>query len=269
MRDGNSRRNFGKKLRWQKNIPLANEPEVQRSRPWVREVFMQGFSFAGSCASVRPVIAVIILAAVTWASSAAKAQEVSKQTVQRKTNRWKLSVISDAMPEKFGKDVRTEIEEARLVCRSSTDVPLIEIPLQTITQFTRDTEKDYRISRWLMKAATQPSTVYHRIGSKEYREELKARAGLTIIAMIASLFPSHKEVVHVSWTDEEGTHFALFYLGRREGRAMLAEIKKQTGLEPRDLEKERKAEEKRLKALQRQKAKQAVVPLGELHVTPE
>ena len=160
-------------------------------------------------------------------------------------------------------------QEARLVCRSSTDVPLIEIPLQTITQFSRGTEKDYQISRWLMKAATQPSTEYDRIGSKEYREELKARAGLTIIAMIASLFSSHKEVVHASWTDEEGTHFALFYLGRREGRAMLAEIKKQTGLEPRDLEKERKAEEKRLKALQGQKAKQVVVPRGEPHVTPE
>ncbi len=75
--------------------------------------------------------------------------------------------------------------------------------------------------------------------------------------MFASLFPSHKEVVRLSWTDAQGQHDADFYLGRTEGRALLAEIKKQTGLEPRDLEKERKEEKKKLKSLQRQNSQRS------------
>jgi hypothetical protein len=86
-------------LQRQKNIP-AIEPEVQRSRPWVREVSYRIF-IRWQLHKCAPGSTVIILAAVTWASSAAKAQVVSKQTVQRKTNLWKLSVISDAMPGKL------------------------------------------------------------------------------------------------------------------------------------------------------------------------
>ena len=208
---------------------------------------MQRLSFAGRFVSLRKGVGLMLLAIAYIPAS--EAQEALKPKVHRKDSGWKLSVISDVMPGKVGRNLRTEIEDERLVCRSPSDVPLLEIPLKTITQVTRDTEKDYRVSRWLMMAATQPSREHHTFGSKEHREQLKARVGLTLTAMIAALFPSHKEAVHVTWSDEEGTHYALFYLGRSEGRAMLARIKQETGLEPRDLENERKAEKKRLKAL--------------------
>jgi hypothetical protein len=215
---------------------------------------MQRYPIAVRFMNLRAGVAVMILA-VAFCTPGAGAQGNLKPKVQRKNMGWKLSVVSDAMTEKIRKDVRTEIEEDRLVTRSA-DVPILEIPLKSIAQFTRDTEEDYKVSQFFMSAATKPSIEHHTFGSKKHREELKSRAGLAMIAMIASLFPSHKEVLHVSWTDEEGTHFALFYLGREEGRSMLAEIKKQTGLVPRDLEKERKEEEKRPKMLLRQKAAQ-------------
>lgn len=219
---------------------------------------MQRYSFVGRFLNLCAGVGVMILAAA-FCTPVAGAQGDLQPKVQRKNMGWKLSVVSDALTEKIQENVRTEIEEDRLVSRSA-DVPILEIPLKSITQFTRDTEEDYKVSQFFMSAATRPSIEHHAFGSKKHREELKSRAGLTIIAMIASLFPSHKEVVHVSWTDEEGAHFALFYLGRTEGRAMLAEIKKRTGLVPRDLEKERKQEEKRLKMLQRQLLQKTAQP---------
>jgi hypothetical protein len=228
---------------------------------------MQRYPIAGRFMNLRAGVGMMILA-VAFCSPGAGAQGNLKPKVQRKNASWKLRVVSDAMTEKIRKDVRTEIEEDRLVTRSA-DVPILEIPLKSIAQFTRDTEEDYKVSQFFMSAATKPSIEHHTFGSKKHREELKSRAGLEIIAMIASLFPSHKEVLHVSWTDEEGTHFALFYLGREEGRAMLAEIKKQTGLEPRDLEKERKQEEKRLKMLQRQLQRQKTAQPAPTPTTPQ
>ena len=126
-----------------------------------------------------------------------------------------------------------------------------------MTEISRDDDKDYAVSRWLMNAATQRSSEHHPFGSRAYREGLEARLGLALLSMFASLFPSHKEMVRLRWTDAQGQHDADFYLRRTEGRALLGEIKKQTGLEPRDLEKERKEEEKRLKALERQNSQRS------------
>jgi hypothetical protein len=191
------------------------------------------------------------MAASSWFCAAAEAQEESKRKVQKKERSWKLSVVSELVPGKIGKKLTARIEGDTFVCRSS-DVPLLEIPLKTVTEISRDDDKDYAASRWLMNAATQRSDGHHRYGSRAYREDLEASLGLAFLSMIASLFPSHKEVVRLRWTDAQGQHNADFYLGRTEGRALLMEITKLTGLEPRDLEKERKEQEKRLKSLQRQ-----------------
>jgi hypothetical protein len=200
---------------------------------------------------VQASVGVAVMAASSWLGAAAETQEESKRKVQRKERSWKLSVVSELVPGKFGKKLTAGIEGDMFVCRSS-DVPLLEIPLKTVTEISRDDEKDYAASRWLMNAAAERANEHHRFGSRAYREDLEASIGLSLLSMLASLFPSHKEVVRLRWTDAQGQHDADFYLGRTEGRALLVEIKKLTGLETRDLEKERKEQEKRLKALQRQ-----------------
>jgi len=213
--------------------------DVMRIRNWASGIRVQAS------------VGVAVMAASSWLCAAAEAQEESKRKVQRKERSWKLSVVSEVVPGKIGKKLTARIEGDMFVCRSS-DVPLLEIPLKTVTEISRDDEKDYAASRWLMNAAAQRSSEHHRFGGRAYREDLEASLGLALLSMLASLFPSHKEVVRLSWTDAQGQHDADFYLGRTEGRALLGEIKKQTGLEPRDLEKERKEEEKRLKSLRRQ-----------------
>jgi hypothetical protein len=200
---------------------------------------------------VQASVGVAVMAASSWLCASAEAQEESKRKVQKKERSWKLSVVSELVPGKIGKKLTARIEGDTFVCRSS-DVPLLEIPLKTVTEISRDDDKDYAASRYLMNAATQRSDEHHRYGSRAYREDLEASLGLAFLSMIASLFPSHKEVVRLRWTDAQGQHDADFYLGRTEGRALLMEITKLTGLEPRDLEKERKEQEKRLKSLQRQ-----------------
>src|SRR5882672_4672789 len=206
---------------------------------------------------VHASVGVAVMAESSWLCAAAEAQEESKRKVQRKERSWKLSVVSEAVPGKIGKKLTARIEGDTFVCRSS-DVPLLEIPWKTVTEISRDDDKDYAVSQWLMNAAAQRSSEHHRFGSRAYREDLEASLGLSLLSMFASLFLSHKEVVRLRWTDAQGQHAADFYLGRTDGRALLVEIKKQTGLEPpRDLEKERKEEEKRLKALQRQNSQRS------------
>jgi hypothetical protein len=200
---------------------------------------------------VHASVGVAVMAVSSWLGAAAEAQEESKRKVQKKERNWKLTVVSEVVPGKIGTKLTARIEGDMFVC-GSPDVPLFEIPLKTVTEISRDDDKDYAASRWLMNAARQRPDEHHPFGSKAYREDLEARMGLTLLGMFASLFPTHKEVIRLRWTDAQGQHDADFYLERTEGRALLVEIKKQTGLEPRDLEKERKEEEKRLKSLQRQ-----------------
>lgn len=197
-------------------------------------------------------VGVMMLAAACSMAVPAAAQDSAKRNDKQKDKGWKLNAVSAAIPGKLAVKLRAKIEDDHLICRDKNSA-VLEIPLKTITEISRDSEKDYPVSRWLMAAATHPSSERHRIGSKQYREDLEARLGLSLFAMFATLFPSHKEVVWLSWTDEAGAHDAEFHLGHTEGQALLAELKKQTGREPRDLEKERKAEEKRLKALRRGK----------------
>ena len=47
-------------------------------------------------------------------------------------------------------------------------------------------------------------------------------------------------MVWLSWADETGEHDAQLYMERSRGRVMLQRLQQETGLEPRDLEKERK-----------------------------
>jgi len=195
-------------------------------------------------------LGIMVMAAASCMCVAAAEQVETKRKIQQKEKGWRLSVISEALPGKVGTKLRLNIEENQIVCRSEGSA-VLEIPLQAISQVSRDTDKDYPASRFLMAAATRPSEKRHRFGSKAHREELEARAGLVMLSFLASLFPTHKELVRVTWTDEGAAHDADLYLGRTEGQALLAEIKKQTGLEVRDLEKERKEMEKEIKALQR------------------
>jgi hypothetical protein len=152
---------------------------------------------------------------------------------------WKLSVISAALPDRIANKIDGKIEDQKLVCQASDSI-LLEVPLKSITHVSRDTAKDYPASRWLMAVATQPSSRHPVIGSRQYREEVKARLVLGLFAMIARLFPKRNEVVRLSWMTDEGPMDAIFLMGRSQGRAMLAAIKKETGLEAQDLEQERK-----------------------------
>jgi hypothetical protein len=178
-------------------------------------------------------------------------QVQSTGKLQKTDGGWQLSVISGALPEKTAKGILGRIEDERFVCRNSDSV-VLEVPLKSITEITRDTAKDYPASRWLMAVATQPSDTHPVIGSRQYREELKARAVLGLLAMVAGLFPRHKEVLRIRWAGEEGQQDAIFLMGRSQGRAMLAALKKETGLDPHDLEQERKKEAKRAKFLSQQ-----------------
>jgi len=184
---------------------------------------------------------VVALGLVSCISPVGNPHERAKRQLQRDSV-WKLSVISAGLPDKIATKIQGKIKEEKLVCWSRDSV-LLEIPLKEITQVTRDTDKDYPAFRWLMKVATQPSPEHHAFGSRRYRDELAARMTLGMFALFAGLFPSRKEVVRLSWTDDEGLHDAEFL-------TMLAAIKKETGLEPWDLAKERKEENKRRKSLQ-------------------
>src|SRR6266404_6944839 len=92
---------------------------------------------------VRASVGVAVMAASSWLGAAAEAQEESKRKVQRKERSWKLSVVSEAVPGKIGKKLTARIEGDTFVCRSS-DVPLLEIPLKTVTEISRDDDKDLR-----------------------------------------------------------------------------------------------------------------------------
>lgn len=178
------------------------------------------------------------------------AEDEPKHNLQKNQAAWKVNVVSELFPEKAREKLQAKIEKGQLVCRSR-DSAVLEIPLNAITRVTRDSAKEYPAAEFLMAAAMQPSRERHRFGTKEYRDEMKARAMLGAFAFVGLLFPKHKEVVLVSWKEEDGEHNAEFRMGRKEGRAMLQKLQQETGMEPRDLEKERKDFEKRMKEIRR------------------
>lgn len=196
-------------------------------------------------------VAAMVLAAVASMPIPAETQEQSNHKFQKADRGWELSVISAALPEKVATKIHGRIENEKFVCWTS-DSALLEVPLNSITQVSRDTGKDYTASRRLMAAATRPSSKRPIIGSRKYRDELKGRVALGLLAMIAGLFPARKEVVRLTWTSEEGQLDAIFLMGRSQGRAMLAAIRKETGLEPQDLEQERKKQDEWMRSLPRQ-----------------
>jgi hypothetical protein len=196
------------------------------------------------------ILSSILVATALWMPLAVSAQEEPKRALSKNGKGWKVNVISDQFAEKAMVNLQAKVEEDRLVCLSGGSVAL-EVPLKGISRMSRDTVKDYPVANFLMEAATQPSSERRRFGSKKYREEMAARATLMGFAFFALLFPKHKEEVHVFWIDEEGEHGAEFLMGRKEGRAMLQKLQQETGVKPRDLEKERKDFERKRKELQR------------------
>ena len=196
-------------------------------------------------------VGAIVIAAAASMPISAQTQEQSNHKFQKADRGWKVSVISAALPEKIASKIHGKIENGKFVCWTPDSV-LLEVPLNSITQVSRDTDKDYAVSRLLMTAATHPSGRRPIIGSRRYREELKGRMALGFFAMIAGLFPTRKEVVRITWTSETGQLDAIVLMGRSEGRAMLAAIRKETGLEPQDLEQERKKQDEWTRSLSRQ-----------------
>lgn len=207
-------------------------------------------------ACVSRTFAVIVVPAIFLVSPAGHAQEEPRHKLQKNEKGWQVNVISAVLPETQQAKLQAKIEEDRLVC-STAGSAVLEIPLDAITRITRDTAKDYPAAEFLMGAALRPSTERHRFGSREYREEMAARAMLGGFAFLGLLFPRHKEVVTVFWQDDEGEHGAEFRLGRKQGRLMLQRLREESGVEPRDLEKERKDFEAARKELQRWIKKQS------------
>ena len=195
-------------------------------------------------------LALMITVMMLGMSLVAEAQQGLERSPLNNDVGWKVNVISAILPGKMEGKLRARIEADRLVCRS-VDSTVLEIPLTAITRITRDSSKDYPIAEFLMGVATHPSYERHTFGTKEYRKEMAGRAVLVAFAFFGLLFPKHKEVVLVSWEDESGEHDAKFRLERTQGRAMLEMLRQETGLEPRDLEKERKDIEKGKKELRR------------------
>jgi hypothetical protein len=190
---------------------------------------------------------------ISLMSQVVAAQDKPNRGLQKEKVVWKVSVISAELPERVRLKLQAEVEEDRLVCRSA-DSAVLEIPLTAITRITRDSTKEYPMAEFFAGLATHPSIEHHLVGTKEYRDEMKARATLAAIAFVGLLFPKHKEAVLVAWTDELGEHYAEFHIGRKQGRTMLKELQKQTGLEPQDLEMERKRFEKELRRWNQKKS---------------
>jgi len=191
-----------------------------------------------------------------------EAQQVLERQPPNNDEVWKVNVTSALLPGKMEGKLRAKIEADRLACRS-VDSTILEIPLTAITRITRDSGKDYPVAEFLMGVATHPSNERHTFGTKEYRKEMAGRAMLVAFAFVGLLFPKHKEVVLVSWKDESGEHDAEFRLGRTQGRTMLKKLQQETGLEPRDLEKERRDIEKGKKELRRWMKKKSEHPTKE------
>ena len=193
------------------------------------------------CRSLRLIIAVAIL----WGPHT-NAQDEPKSVLPKDEKGWTANLVSGLFPGTKTEKVKARIEDGQLVCRSDASA-ILEIPLKSITRVSRDTTKDYPAAQFLVGAALQPSIQRPRFGSRRYREEAAARATLGALAFSALLFPRHKDEIYLSWTDDDGEHGAGFLMGRKEGHAMLERLKQQTGIEARDLEKERKAYEKRMR----------------------
>lgn len=179
------------------------------------------------------------------------AQDDPKRIQSQHEQGWSAAVVSGLFPATKTDKVKARIEQDQLVCRS-TGSSVLEIPLKSISRVCRDTTKDYPIAQFLMTAAVQPSTNPPTFGSREFREQMAARATLGALAFVGLLFPRHKDEIYLSWTDEDGEHGAVFLMGRKDGCAMLKRLKQETGIEVRNLEKERKDYENGMRELRRQ-----------------
>src|SRR6267143_1936736 len=207
-------------------------------------------------------LALMVTVTMLGMSLFVEAQQVLERQPPNNDEVWKVNVTSALLPGKMEGKLRAKIEADRLACRS-VDSTILEIPLTAITRITRDSGKDYPVAEFLMGVATHPSNERHTFGTKEYRKEMAGRAMLVAFAFVGLLFPKHKEVVLVSWKDESGEHDAEFRLGRTQGRTMLKKLQQETGLEPRDLEKERRDIEKGKKELRRWMKKKSEHPTKE------
>jgi len=188
--------------------------------------------------------------AILWVPNTI-AQDDPKRVQPQYEQGWSANVVSGLFPATKAEKVKVRIEEDQLVCRS-TGSTVLEIPLKSITRVSRDTTKDYPITQFLMGVALQPSATPPSFGSRKYREEAAARVTLGVLAFFALLFPRHKDEIYLSWSNEDGEHSTVFLMGRKEGHAMFERLKQETDIEVRDLEKERKAYEKRMRELRRQ-----------------
>jgi len=204
--------------------------------------------------TIAAILGTLLLIAASATLSRAQDQEHVKRSAKKNDKGWKLSVISAILPDNMAPKAFGRIEKGTLALQVR-DTPVLELPLKSITRITRDTTTDYPAANFMMSVATRPSVEEHRFSSKAYRDEMKARAALGAMSFIGLLFPRHREMVSVSWTDDTGEHDAQLYLGQPEGRAMLKKLQEETGLEPRDLEKERKAMKEAIRELQRWRRK--------------
>jgi len=181
---------------------------------------------------------------------ATRGQQEQKPPAQKNDAAWKANAMSAAFPEEIKRNLRVTIEGEKLTCHSG-DSTILDVPLRAISRITRDGVKEYPATEFLMHLATMPSSEHHTFGTKEYRDEMAGRVALGVFALGGLLFPKHKEMVLVSWKDESGEHDAEFHLEPKQGRAMLEKLQQETGLKPRDLEKERKDIEEGKKQLRR------------------
>ena len=180
---------------------------------------------------------ILFLTSVFCASSSAQQKENGAAHEDR--NGWEASVVSALFPEKRKANVEVSIDGGRLFCRENGWRVLV-VPLNDVTGITRDTGSKYPAAEFLMGAAKAPSSEHHVFGTRKYREEMAGRVALGGLAFLGLLFPKHQEVVRVSWKDESGEHDAEFRIGRKQGRAMIRKLRTETGLEPRDMEQERR-----------------------------
>src|SRR5262249_27503350 len=134
-----------------------------------------------------------ILLFASYLFSAAQDQEAIKVEKKTKDSGWKLTAVSALMPDGAAAKARGRIEEGNLVLQSS-DFMILEVPLKGITRITRDVTTDYPVAGFIMQLATRPSSEHHRFGSKEYRNEMAARAILGAISFFGLLFPRHREM---------------------------------------------------------------------------
>jgi hypothetical protein len=228
---------------------VAGEPKANKQLRRSSKVTVRTSKLITKAAELRAVsLLIVILISVLCVSASAQHKESPPDHEDH--SKWKANVISALFPETRKANVEVSIEDGTVTCRE-TGWRVLVVPLNGITGVARDTGNDYPAADFLMGAATAPSTEHHVFGTRKYQEEMAARVALGGFAFLGLLFPRHREVVRVSWKDENGEHDAEFRMGRKQGRAMIRKLRSETGLEPRDLEQERRDIEAAKKELRR------------------